>query len=76
MKLNEKGLKKIQRWQDAKRLGYAYPIEEVEFELDDFKVSAKQYETQNFDITIGMDLDRTYSNNLKKLIKKAVKRNV
>jgi hypothetical protein len=76
MKLNEKGLKKIQRWQDAKRLGYAYPIDEIEFELDDFKVSVKQDETKTFDITKGMDLDRTYSNNLKKLIKKAAKRNV
>ena len=37
MKLSEKGLKKIQRWQDAKRLGHAYPADEIEFEHDDFE---------------------------------------
>ena len=36
MKLNGKGLKKIERWQEAKRLGHPYPVNEIEFEHDDF----------------------------------------
>ena len=36
MKLSYKGLKKFERWQEAKRLGHPYPVNEIEFEHDDF----------------------------------------